>query len=149
MIDWTRRDLLKVAAATGCCGVMSGCKFPDPTPPRGQVDVGAPTDYPKDGAYDRLAKTWGIIIIRKGPELMALSAVCTHEKCIVQPVPEGFRCPCHNSGYNDSGGVIRGPSIRPLDRFPITLNSGGHLIVDSTKPADDPQNPGDGFIVKL
>ena len=149
MIDLTRRDVLKVAAASGCCGVLAGCKLPMSEPPRGTVDVGAPADYPLDGVYDKFAKSWGVMVIRRSGEMIALSAVCTHEKCIIQLAPEGFRCPCHDSGYNDKGEVIRGPSIRALDRYPIKLDEAGHLIVDSTKMAEDPAKPGEGYSVKV
>jgi cytochrome b6-f complex iron-sulfur subunit len=48
----------------------------------------------------------------------ALTAVCTHEGCIVSTFQtQTFECPCHGSQYNTSGSVLRGPATRALTQF--------------------------------
>ncbi|WP_218079842.1 cytochrome b6-f complex iron-sulfur subunit [Anthocerotibacter panamensis] len=45
-----------------------------------------------------------------------LNAVCPHLGCVV-PWDGGigkFKCPCHGSTYDKDGGLVRGPSPRPL-----------------------------------
>lgn len=54
-------------------------------------------------------------------ELEAVSAVCTHMKCIVQwnNAEESWDCPCHGSRFATNGEVLEGPAFHPLK--PIDL----------------------------
>lgn len=70
--------------------------------------------------------------------LLALYQKCPHLGCTVPYRPEftfdnvqgWFRCPCHGSTYSKDGGVkVFGPAPRPLDVFPITVNSDKSLTV--------------------
>jgi Rieske Fe-S protein len=45
------------------------------------------------------------------------SAVCTHQGCLVDVTPQGFRCPCHGSLYDLDGRNAAGPARRPLAPF--------------------------------
>jgi cytochrome b6-f complex iron-sulfur subunit len=48
----------------------------------------------------------------------ALTAVCTHEQCVVSGFSSGtFTCPCHGSQYSSGGAVTRGPATRALQTF--------------------------------
>jgi Rieske Fe-S protein len=46
-----------------------------------------------------------------------ISAVCTHQGCIVQPLGDAFLCPCHGSRFDRSGEPQAGPARRALMRF--------------------------------
>ena len=48
--------------------------------------------------------------------LHAVSAVCTHLKCIVQfnNAEKSWDCPCHGSRFALDGSVLEGPAIQPL-----------------------------------
>ena len=60
------------------------------------------------------------------PEFLVLRGVCTHLGCVPQHHdadgkrivgdwwPGGFICPCHQSGFDYAGRVIRGPAPRNL-----------------------------------
>jgi ubiquinol-cytochrome c reductase iron-sulfur subunit len=60
------------------------------------------------------------------PEYLVLRGVCTHLGCVPQHKaeagkqivgawwPGGFICPCHQSGFDYAGRVIRGPAPRNL-----------------------------------
>lgn len=60
------------------------------------------------------------------PEFLVLRGVCTHLGCVPQRHdadgkkivgdwwPGGFICPCHQSGFDYAGRVIRGPAPRNL-----------------------------------
>jgi cytochrome b6-f complex iron-sulfur subunit len=70
--------------------------------------------------------------------LLALYQKCPHLGCTVpyrpefvfDNVPGWFRCPCHGSTYSKDGGVkVFGPAPRPMDVFPITVNSDKSLTV--------------------
>jgi len=62
-----------------------------------------------------------IIIINRGNEINALSAVCTHLGCIVKwdQNNEELYCPCHLAKYDVNGNVKSGPAPKPL----YTLNA--------------------------
>ncbi len=72
--------------------------------------------------------------------VLALWQKCPHLGCTVpwnpgfefQARKGWFRCPCHGSTYTKEGGVIVfGPAPRPLDVFPIEVQDGGSLIVQT------------------
>jgi glycine/D-amino acid oxidase-like deaminating enzyme/nitrite reductase/ring-hydroxylating ferredoxin subunit len=50
--------------------------------------------------------------------LHAISAVCTHMKCMVgwNPVERSWDCACHGSRFDVDGQVIHGPAVSPLTR---------------------------------
>jgi len=55
---------------------------------------------------------------------IALSAVCTHQQCTVQPVQSGtpsssLYCPCHGSAFDLNGKVTRDPATVDLPSFPV------------------------------
>lgn len=48
----------------------------------------------------------------------AMTAICTHEGCTVTRFASpNFVCECHGSEYNSTGGVVKGPASRALQRF--------------------------------
>jgi cytochrome b6-f complex iron-sulfur subunit len=94
----------------------------------GQQKVTFPeTEIPPDGArfFDFRGAT-GVVIRKKGGELAAFSAVCTHLGCIVQWENErqDFLCPCHAGRYTAEGAVISGPPPRPLAKLAINVSNG-------------------------
>jgi cytochrome b6-f complex iron-sulfur subunit len=72
----------------------------------------------------------GVVIRKKGGELAAFSAVCTHLGCIVQWEKEkqDFLCPCHAGRYTADGVVLSGPPPRPLARLALTVANGAITI---------------------
>ncbi len=60
---------------------------------------------------------------RKGDELIALSAVCTHLGCNVRFEEDRgeFVCPCHAGVYDMEGKNIAGPPPAPLSRLPVKV----------------------------
>jgi nitrite reductase/ring-hydroxylating ferredoxin subunit len=56
-----------------------------------------------------------------------LSAVCTHQGCVVGTVDGSIVCPCHGSRYRLDGSVESGPAPRPLDSVAIAVQ--GNQIV--------------------
>jgi cytochrome b6-f complex iron-sulfur subunit len=74
-------------------------------------------------------------MIKQDGILVALSNICTHLGCVPNWLPTElkFKCPCHGSGFYMNGVNFEGPAPRPLERFRITLNPEGEIIVDKTK----------------
>jgi cytochrome b6-f complex iron-sulfur subunit len=65
--------------------------------------------------------------------LMALYQRCVHLGCRVPFCQQSqwFECPCHGSKYNGAGEYRLGPAPRSLDRFPITVDAGGTVTVNT------------------
>ena len=63
--------------------------------------------------------------------LMALWQKCVHLGCRVPScVPsQGFECPCHGSKYNLHGEYEAGPAPRNMDRFGVSIDGAGDLVV--------------------
>ena len=63
-------------------------------------------------------------------DFTALSAICTHQGCTVNPPTNGtITCPCHGSQYSaEDGSVERGPATQPLPKVKATV-SGGKITV--------------------
>ncbi|MCX4775604.1 ubiquinol-cytochrome c reductase iron-sulfur subunit [Streptomyces sp. NBC_01264] len=72
----------------------------------------------------------------KPGEYTALSGLCTHSGCTVNPPKDGrFLCPCHNSSFDAAtGAVLQGPATQALARFGIT-RTGDQLRL---QPGEDP-----------
>ena len=68
-----------------------------------------------------------------GVGLMALWHRCVHLGCRVpECIPsQGFECPCHGSKYNAHGEYSAGPAPRNLDRFSVSVNGAGELVIDT------------------
>ncbi|MGO8838567.1 MAG: ubiquinol-cytochrome c reductase iron-sulfur subunit [Limisphaerales bacterium] len=82
-----------------------------------------------DGVYTRFRDP-GFFIVRRGANLFALSAVCTHRKCRLDAGPdETFHCPCHGSTFDPDGKVTKGPARRNLPLLAVMTNEKGDLLV--------------------
>jgi cytochrome b6-f complex iron-sulfur subunit len=66
--------------------------------------------------------------------LMALYQRCVHLGCRVPfcQTSQWFECPCHGSKYDEAGEYQLGPAPRGLDRFKLTVESGGRVVVDTS-----------------
>ena len=87
----------------------------------------AESDVPPGGAkFFQFRGETGVVIRKRGGELVALSAVCTHLGCIVQwqSDRQDFLCPCHAGRYSAEGKVVSGPPPKPLVRLPFTVANG-------------------------
>lgn len=68
-----------------------------------------------------------------GIGLMALWHRCVHLGCRVPECisSQGFECPCHGSKYNAHGEYSAGPAPRNLDRFGVSIDGAGDLVIDT------------------
>lgn len=75
------------------------------------------------------------------PEYLVIRGVCTHLGCVPQHKdqlgkqivgdwwPGGFICPCHQSGFDYAGRVIRGPAPRNLPVPPHRYESATRIVI--------------------
>jgi Rieske Fe-S protein len=98
------------------------------------VDAGPTSDYSSDGVYARF-RDQGFFVIRRGKELIALSALCTHRNCKLSSEPDrSFYCKCHGSAFDPNGKVTEGPARRDLPILTTVTNENGHLLVRVQSP---------------
>jgi Rieske Fe-S protein len=64
--------------------------------------------------------------------LAAMSALCPHLACTVQPISStALRCPCHGSQFDLDGRVTIPPAVDNLPPLPVTFDAGtGTVTVD-------------------
>jgi len=61
-------------------------------------------------------------------QLVAFSAICTHQGCTVAPAGKQLQCPCHGSVYDAATGKnVSGPAPRPLSPVPVHV-TGGEVV---------------------
>ncbi|HEY0260706.1 MAG TPA: Rieske (2Fe-2S) protein [Lacisediminihabitans sp.] len=57
--------------------------------------------------------------------VVAFSAVCPHQGCVVKPSGDEFDCPCHGSRFDAATGkVLHGPATRGLTRLTASVDGG-------------------------
>ncbi|MGA8656187.1 MAG: Rieske (2Fe-2S) protein [Chthoniobacterales bacterium] len=118
---------LTTTAVTVCMTVAD--KNSIATLPERVVDAGPLSNYAVDGLYGGF-RDQGFFLIRKGTQLLALSATCTHRKCKLTAEPDrSFYCKCHGSTFGPGGNVTQGPAKRDLPMFATTVDGRGHLLV--------------------
>jgi len=93
--------------------------FPIPTLPVDEIPVGK----------KRLIRTpkGPILLVRlEENRFVALSAICTHKRCILDWDEEAkvIVCPCHRATFDISGNVISGPAPSPLSRYRVSVRAG-------------------------
>jgi cytochrome b6-f complex iron-sulfur subunit len=66
------------------------------------------------------------VIRTDATRVIALSAVCTHVRCIVAFDRERkvLQCPCHDGRFDLSGNVLAGPPPRPLPSYEVAIRAG-------------------------
>lgn len=106
--------------------------------PKKLYRVGRLADFQVPGVVDERFKPQGIWVVNLQPNenrLIALSTICTHLGCIPSWLPgdQKFKCPCHGSGYYKNGVNFEGPTPRPLERFRISIDPEGYVMVDESK----------------
>jgi len=106
------------------------------------IEVGSIEDF-EDGQFTQVVLEFSIqdgwaysqqrmlaYVSRKGDELKALSATCTHLGCNVRYDEEGnrFICPCHAGVYDPEGKNIAGPPPKPLSLLPVKIEKNTVLV---------------------
>lgn len=123
------------AAMAGFAGFLFRYLYPNVVfEPPSDFIAGLPTEY-DEGVDERWKNVHGVWIYKHEGKLVALSNICTHLGCIPTwlPAESKFKCPCHGSGYYPNGINFEGPAPRPLERYKVSLNSEGKIIVDKSK----------------
>jgi cytochrome b6-f complex iron-sulfur subunit len=72
--------------------------------------------------------------------IMPLYQRCVHLGCRVPfcGSSKWFECPCHGSKYNEAGEYRLGPAPKGMDRFKITIDDSGNVLVDTSTIVSGP-----------
>ena len=72
-----------------------------------------------------------VLVRLENGNLVAFSAVCTHQACAVAYKDGKLACPCHGSVFDPSKGaaVLNGPANRPLPEVKIEVREGEVFLV--------------------
>ncbi len=103
--------------------------------PPASFKAGLPSEFPVGEVDTRFKEKFGVWVVREETGMYALIAVCTHLGCSPNWLPseEKFKCPCHGSGFYQSGINFEGPAPRPLERAKISLAPDGQVLIDKSR----------------
>lgn len=92
----------------------------------GGAELTALSDVPVGGAVAVEGEGGKALLVTRPSEgeVVALSAVCTHQGCAVAPDGERLRCPCHGSTYDLTGKNLGGPAPSPLTPVAVEVVDG-------------------------
>lgn len=142
----TRRTLVTIGGASAGAVLLAAC-----TPGGGQGANGAGTgdsggsssgggstaevslaSIPVGGAVSATLAGKPIVVSQPSAgQVVAFSAVCTHQGCTVAPQGKEFDCPCHGSKFDaTTGDVLNGPARDPLPKLKATV-SGDSVTVSA------------------
>jgi Rieske Fe-S protein len=159
MTDPTRRTILTFGSVGAVGGALAlvGCAAdaPSPTgsassPPPSLVedppsdatsapdapalgdDIAAVADVPVGGSIDATINGEPALVSQPtAGKVVAFSAVCTHQQCVVAAAGNEFHCPCHGSMFDAAtGDVIQGPALEPLTPIGVAV-SGDRIVAAS------------------
>jgi cytochrome b6-f complex iron-sulfur subunit len=109
-------------------------------PPQ-QFKAGFPSEYGM-GVDERYKEKFGVWIVKTPDDIVAhasgfyaLLVTCTHLGCTPNylSAEKKFKCPCHGSGFRETGINFEGPAPRPLERARIVLAEDGQLLIDKAR----------------
>ena len=58
-------------------------------------------------------------------QVMAISAICTHQRCVLKWKRDDstFQCPCHDGAFDRTGNVLSGPPKKSLRQYPAEIRA--------------------------
>lgn len=93
---------------------------------QGRVRCGALSALPVGDARLVRHGAQPLYVVRtSATEVVALSAVCTHMRCIIKwdRDTRTFLCPCHAGAFDRSGNVLSGPPKRALAQYAAEIRA--------------------------
>jgi len=126
----TRRSLFAVGGAAGAV-ILTGCSAGQVTPTpsstpsgNGKGDTVALSSIPVGGGASAMLNGAPVVLEQpKEGTVVAFSAICPHQGCVVAPAGDRFDCPCHGSRFDGAtGAVLHGPAARGLTALKTTVS---------------------------
>ena len=102
------------------------------------VDTGVSLSQLVEGVPLRVsAGAIGAFLVRRGDQVVGMSAYCTHLPCELNWVAgaQQFNCPCHNVDFDSDGFQVTSPEAYPLPPLPhleVRMSPTGRVEVGAT-----------------
>jgi Rieske Fe-S protein len=120
---------LFLALALGAAWTLAGCEKRRAAVSGAVLPVGALGELkPGINEFPKIR----VFVIRRTGTLQALSAVCSHQSCLVARAADsagGFLCPCHGSRFSEEGQVQLPPAQKPLTAYRVSIGADGAVLV--------------------
>jgi cytochrome b6-f complex iron-sulfur subunit len=127
-MQWLIRGFLSLwglgAAALGAAFLKA--PSPERRPEEGQVRCGSLSSLAVGDARFVPHGTTPLFVVRTAPaDVAAVSAVCTHLRCIIKwsRGSRRFVCPCHAGAFDAGGNVLFGPPKQALRQYPAEVRA--------------------------
>jgi Rieske Fe-S protein len=121
---------LRPAETVGSPPQVPPAQIPVASPLPAGTELAKATDIPVGGTA--AVRVDGQDILLAQPEagtVVAFSAICTHQGCLVAAAGGEFDCSCHGSRFAAAtGAVLEGPAVRSLDPSAVST-SGGAVVI--------------------
>ncbi len=133
VLRWLIRGFLSLWAIGGAALGVSFLKLPgdERRPGRGRVRCGRLDEMAIGDARIVRHGSEPLIVVRASEtEVVALSAICTHLRCVLQWDRDTatILCPCHAGSFDRTGNALSGPPNRPLDRLRSEVRAGEIIV---------------------
>ncbi len=116
---------MTLSGLLGLGGLLRFLSYQSQPPAPTEFVLGTPGDYAV-GSRTLLLQV-PAMLIHSTAGFSALSLVCPHLGCTVDPEPDGFTCPCHGSWFGLQGQLVRGPAGRALTVLRVESQADGKL----------------------
>lgn len=129
-----REFLVTLTVAATAVSTQRSARAAEPKQEETVLDAGPLDSFEQDKVYDQF-RDQGVLLIRRGDEVFALSPICTHKGCKVRPQEDrSFLCKCHKSRFDPDGKVLNGPATTDLLRLKVKLSPENRVLVRIAKP---------------
>ena len=111
----------------GNSGGKSSDKGSQTTATSNKAAIAAESDVaPGSAVTFKDAGSPAVLVHLNNGDLVAYSAVCTHQGCTVAYKNGQLACPCHGSVFDPAKGaaVVAGPAPKPLPEIPVKVEGG-------------------------
>lgn len=126
-LKWMSRAFLGLWALGGAGVVSAYLSSPEEREGGGPVHVGSLGELRiGEAKLIRHGVTPFFVIRTNESSVIAVSAVCTHVRCILNYDRErrSIVCPCHDGRFDLRGNVLSGPPPRSLPSFEVSMREG-------------------------
>jgi len=125
------KGLMILSGLLGLGELLQFLGYPSEASPPTRFDLGLASAYPP-GSRTPVPQA-NALLIHGETGFTALSLVCPHLGCTVDPVPDGFACPCHGSRFDANGAVRVGPASEPMRALKVEESPDGKLVLHTNQ----------------